>query len=365
MNDAPSEGHREQEMADDLLRRLKMLGFETNQRDVFPDRPNVWGRLRGAGNGPTIMLAAHLDTVGVEGYDAPFAAELTDGCIRGRGSCDMKAAIACYLEVATLLQEQSIRLPGDLIIAGLADEEHLLTGSAEMGRNGPHADFGIIGEPTGLAICSSHKGQIGVNIRTFGVATHSSGPENGINAVEHMGAVIQHLSSLNSELQQSGPSHPLCGTGRFSMNVIRGGDIISAIPNSCEMDVDRRFVPGEKVENLISELRERIDLLSNQIDGFHAEVSGPTLLAHALDVPVTSPIIQALIQASREVSDREPEVTAFPGGTDAPNLGFPCVICGPGDLAQAHSIDEYVKLSEMKSATEIYLNTILSLNGVV
>lgn len=363
-DDTPTEGHREQELAEDLLARFHVLGLETGWREVAPGRPNIWGRLKGTGGGPTIMLAAHMDTVGVEGYGDAFEARLVDGKVTGRGSCDMKGAFACYLEVIRMLQASGTELPGDLIIAGISDEEHLLTGSAEMGRNGPRADFGIIGEPSKLAICPSHKGQLGAMIRTYGRATHSSGPENGVNAVEHMGKVIGHLSGLNAELQQNPAPHPLCGTGRFSMNVIRGGAFVSGIPDYCEMEVDRRFLPGEEPEDILEDYRRRLRELKKTLPDLKAEVSGPTLLAPALNVPRDSAIVASLTEAAREVLGREPEVTAFPGGTDAPNLGFPCVICGPGDLAQAHSTDEYIQVQQLVQASSIYLGTVLKMNGL-
>lgn len=360
----PKPGFREQEMADDLLARFQMLGLETGFRHLAPGRPNIWGRLKGSGGGPAIMLAAHMDTVGTDGYDDAFDPQLRDGRISGRGSCDMKAAFACYLEVVHMLRARDIRLPGDLIIAGIVDEEHLLTGSAEMGKNGPQADFGIIGEPTGLKICPAHKGQMGAVIRTHGVATHSSGPENGVNAVENMGAVIQHLSGLNAELQNTGAAHPLCGTGRFSMNVIRGGTFVSGIPELCEMEVDRRFLPGETVDDILGDYRRRLDALQEQMPGLKVDVSGPMLLAHALDVPLDSPLVTALASAAQQTLGYAPEISAFPGGTDAPNLGFPCVICGPGDLAQAHSTNEFIAVREMVQACDIYFRTVLSMNGL-
>ncbi len=357
-------GHREQELALDLSGRLSALGLETGQREAAPGRPNIWGRLKGSGGGPAVMLAAHLDTVGTEGYPAAFDSQVTGGRVTGRGACDMKGAFACYLEVLHLLRTSGIRLPGDLIVAGIVDEEHLQIGSAEMGRNGPHADFGIVGEPTGLQICPAHKGQLGVFIRTRGKATHSSRPELGVNAVEHMGAVICHLSGLNAELQEKVPSHPLCGTGRFSMNVIRGGSFVSGIPDLCEMEVDRRFLPGEEVGAILADYRDRLDALAREVPGLRAELSEPSLLVPALDVPVDSPLVSALAGAVEAVTGQPAEIAAFPGGTDAPNLGFPCVICGPGALEQAHSADEFIEIHEMEQASEIYLQAIVALNGL-
>lgn len=359
----PCTGQREQEVADNLISQFQELGLETGWREVVPGRPNIWGRLKGSGDGPTIMLAAHMDTVGVEGYEDAFEPKLENGRITGRGSCDMKGAFSCYLEVIHMLRAQKIALPGDLIIAGVIDEEHLLSGSVEMGRNGPKADFGIIGEPTNLAICPAHKGQMGALIRTYGTATHSSGPENGVNAVEHMGAVISHLSGLNAELQENGPRHSLCGTGRFSMNVIRGGLFVSGIPDHCEMEVDRRFLPGENVTDMLEDLRSRLAGLATALPDLKVEVSGPTLFAPALDIDVDSPIVKALEIACAKVLGPAPVISAFPGGTDAPNLGFPVVICGPGNLAQAHSLDEFIEVEQLVQASEIYFQTLINLNG--
>ena len=362
--DSVNEGQGEQLLAEHFAGLLTELGLEVEQSVVAPGRPNVWGRLPGTGDGPSIMLAGHLDTVGVAGYPGALRPEVVDGRVTGRGSCDMKGALACYLEVVHLLRAADVKLPGDLFVAGMVDEEHLQIGSVDMGRNGLRVDFGIIGEPTGLQICSSHKGQLGVFIRTHGKATHSSRPERGVNAVEHMGAVINHLSGLDSELRERGPRHPLCGTGRFSMNVIRGGTFVSGIPDYCEMEVDRRFLPGETVDSILADLQTRLDSLRSEIPDLDVELSEPSLLVPPLDVPVDSPLVQTLSKAVERVTGKRADVTAFPGGTDAPNLGFPCVVCGPGALERAHSKDEWVETEDLVLATEIYLEAILDLNGM-
>ena len=363
-DDPPGPGQREAELADHLLDCFKELGLETGRRDVVPGRPNIWGRFKGTGGGPTIMLAAHMDTVGIEGYPQGHEPQVKDGRVYGRGACDMKAAFACYIETVRMLGQAGIKLPGDLILAGIADEEHVMIGSRDWGANGPHADYGIIGEPTSLKICPVHKGQLCLYFRTAGVATHSSGPENGVNAVEHMGAVMAHFSGLNQEIQETGPTHPLCGTGRFSMNVIRGGTIASAIPDCCELEVDRRFLPGETVAGIRADYQARLDALSQAMPDLEVSMSAPSLEIDALDVPVDSPLVVALERSVRDATGQPAQIAAFPGGTDAPNLGCPCVICGPGHLEQAHSRDEYVEISQMEQASAIYLRALLDLNGI-
>lgn len=359
----PMIGTREQEMADYYLCQLNSLDLETGSWQVAPGRPNVWGRLKGTGGGPTIMLAGHFDTVGVEGYEEGHTARVHDGKVFGRGACDMKAALACYLETLRMMKEAETTLAGDIIIAGLCDEEDLMIGSKAWVGNGPEADLGIVGEPTSLKICPAHKGQLCVFFRTEGVATHSSGPENGVNAVELMAQVIAHFSGLNVELQTSGPRHPICGTGRFSMNVIKGGTIASAIPGACELEVDRRFLPGEDLDAIIADYRTRLDALCKTVPEMKVTVSEPSLEVAGLDVPIDHPLVLALERAVTSVTGAPAEVAAFPGGTDAPNMGCPCVICGPGHLEQAHSRNEYVEISQMEQACEVYLKTLIDLNG--
>lgn len=363
VDDAPAPQRREQEMAEFLTSRLAELGLETGERTVVPGRPNVWGVLKGTGDGPSIMLAGHLDTVGVEGYAEPFSGRVADGKVHGRGACDMKAAIACYLEVIRLLKDTGTCLKGDIIIAGICDEEHLMIGSKDWGVNGPRADFGIVGEPTSLQICPAHKGQIGSIIRTFGKAVHSSMPEKGVNAIEQMSRVISCLSDLDAQLQARGSGHPMCGLGRFSMNVIKGGSVVSAVPDICQMEVDRRILPGETLDEVVADYRARIDAMANDLTDFSYEIAGPTLNIAALDTPLGSPLVKSLERAVETVLGTPPAITAFPGGTDAPNLGFPCVVCGPGHLEQAHTLNEFVEVDQLVKATSIYFNTLVHLAG--
>ena len=116
----------ENEMSNYFEQQLIQLGLEVESHEVSHGRRNVWGRLKGNGNGPTIMLAGHLDTVGVDGYYDPFVAKIEDGKIFGRGSCDMKAGLSAYLDVVRKLKEKNIILSGDLVIAGVIDEEHAM-----------------------------------------------------------------------------------------------------------------------------------------------------------------------------------------------------------------------------------------------
>ena len=151
-DEAPREGFREKEMGEYFSQQMCELGMEITSRDVRPDRPNVFGLRKGAGHGPTLMLAGHLDTARTVGYPEAYEIKEIDGKIFGRGSCDMKAALAAYLEVVRVLETVGARLKGHLYLAGVMDEEYGLLGSQDIGENGPLADQGIIGEPFELQV---------------------------------------------------------------------------------------------------------------------------------------------------------------------------------------------------------------------
>jgi acetylornithine deacetylase len=359
-DEEPRAGFREQEMAAFYGDHMSDLGLEVGSCEVAPGRPNVWGILKGRGDAPSLMLCGHLDTVGIEDYPDAFAARVEDGRVYGRGSCDMKAGLAAYLEVARLIRRADISLAGDLVVAGLADEEHQMIGSRHLGKHGPWADYGIIGEPSDLTICPAHKGQVGLHIRTFGKAVHSGRPELGVNAIEAMSHVIEALRGYGDELKTRG-AHQLCGHGRVSPNVISGGTIVSTVPDFCQMEVDRRTLPGETKEDVLREYRALLDGLAASSSAFRYEISGPTMDIPPLDISIDSPVVQSVVRAYEGILGDEGTVGAFFGGTDAPNLGFPTLVFGPGSVAQAHSRNEFVEIDDLIAATRIYLWSALDL----
>ena len=353
-------GFREREMGSFYCDRMSDLGLDVGSCEVVPGRPNVWGTLKGRGEGPSLMLSGHLDTVGTENYPDAFTPRVEDGRVYGRGSCDMKAGLAAYLEVVRHLRRTEIELSGDLILTGLADEEHHMIGSRHLGQHGPWADYGIIGEPSDLTICPAHKGQVGYYIRTFGEAVHSSQPELGVNAITAMVQVIEALQAYGAELLTR-QAHQLCGHGRTCPGVIRGGTIVSTVPDFCELEVDRRTLPGETKEDVLREYRDLLDQLAKSAPGLRYEISGPTLDISPLDVPIDSPVVRSVARAYERIMRDEGTIHAFFGGTDAPNLGFPTLIFGPGSIAQAHSTNEYVEIDDLVTAAKVYILSVLDL----
>lgn len=356
----PGPGRREQEIADYYLGEMAGLGLAVSSREAAPGRPNVFGEHAGRHKGPALMLCGHLDTVPTDGYDDPFNPIERDGRIYGRGSCDMKAGLACYLEVVRVLREADVMLDGSLLLCGVADEEWQMAGSREIGLNGPRVDHCIIGEPSDLAVCPAHKGQYGLFIRTFGKAVHSSIPEKGENAIERMARVINAMADYNEELAAREP-HPLCGHGRYSPGVIRGGELASAVPDFCELEIDRRLLPTDSADDVRRDIERRLDPLRESDPGFRYELSEPSWDIPANDLSVEAPVVQSLLRSTAEWAGRQAQPQAFPGSTDAPNLKSPSVICGPGSLSQAHSLNEFVEIEQLERATRMYLRAAFDL----
>jgi len=362
-DEEPRQGYREKEMGEYLADKMSELGMEVTCRDVSPGRPNVFGMIKGTGSGPTLMLAGHMDTARSDGYDDAYNVYEKDGLIYGRGACDMKAAIAAYLEVARLIKESGTPLGGNIIIAGITDEEYQMIGSKDVGRNGPVADQGIIGEPTELRVCPSNKGRVSTFIRTFGKAAHSSVPEEGNNAVIHMASVIQAFSDYNESLLTQTP-HPLCGHGRFNPGVISGGVQVNMVPDLCILEVDRRTLPGETKDDVYEEFSERLDAISESNKDFRYDITDPSWLIPPNDISLNEPVVMSLMKAYQTVNRRTTKATAFVAGSDAPHMGFPTVVCGPGSINQAHSTLEFVSVDQLMGATRMYLWTTFDLLGV-
>jgi acetylornithine deacetylase len=359
-DDPPTPGYREQEMAEYLAGQLADLKVRAEWREVRPGRPNLFGYLPGKEGHFTLALAGHTDTARTTGYPDAYNVRLEDGKIYGRGACDMKAALAAYLAVAKVLQESGITLRGNLLLCFNVDEEYQMLGSKAIGREGPRADQGIIGEPTDLAICPANKGRVSTKIITRGVAAHSSVPEKGVNAIVRMARVIQAFEGYNDELLARTP-HPLCGHGRFNPGVIRGGVQVNMVPDYCELEVDRRTLPGESVEQVYAELHERIARAAASDPDFRYEITEPTWLIAPNDISVEEPVVKALRAAHVAVFGRDPGVQAFVAGSDAPYMGFPTVVCGPGSIEQAHTTNEFVRLDQVVDAARIYLYAALRL----
>jgi acetylornithine deacetylase len=215
------------------------------------ERPSVIATARGSGAGRSLLLNAHLDTVGVVGMTAPHEPRIDDGKLYGRGGYDMKGGLAAIMDAAARAQESGLR--GDVIVTAVADEEVASIGTQAVLEH-VRADAAIVVEPTELELAVAHKGFAGFEIETEGVAAHGSRPHLGVDAIAKMGPILVALKELDERVQ-SGAQHPLLGPGSLHASLIEGGQEFSSYPARCLLTGERRTIPGETPEQVEQELR--------------------------------------------------------------------------------------------------------------
>ncbi len=348
-------GRGESEIAEHVGERLRNLGLKVTMQEVVDGRQNVIGLLRGSGDGPSLMLNGHLDTVGVEGMVAdPFEPRVdARGNLHGRGACDMKGALSAMIAAIGWVVREEIPLGGDLIFIGAVDEEYKARGTVKIAERF-HADAAIVGEPTGMEIAIAHKGFIWLHVVTRGRAAHGSVPEEGIDAIEKMSKFVMSMDELKKKHRRT--RHPLLGRPKIHTSRISGGSEWSVIPERCELSIERRTLPGEDESSVVQEIRSLIERLASRDKEFDATVSVDTVLP-PFEESKDATIVKSLKKAARAIDGRTPRLTGVPYWTDAATLknqaGIPTCLFGPGDIRLAHSRDEYVSLDEVTRSAKI------------
>jgi acetylornithine deacetylase len=349
-------GTNESEAAGWTAKEMERLGMTTQRFEAEPGRASVVGVLPGTGGGRSLMLYAHLDTVGVEGMDDPFSGEVRDGKLYGRGAYDMKAGLAAALAAVKALRDAESSLAGDVLIAAVADEEVASIGMQEVLRH-VTANAAIVTEPTELAVGLAHKGFSWIEVETFGRAAHGSQFDLGVDANMRMGRFLARLDGLERELRASEP-HPLVGPPSLHAAVLNGGTGASTYAAQCRLTVERRMIPGETEETVVGQLQSIADALAAEDPSFRAEVR-PTLTRDSFEVPADASIVRGVLAAAREVLGREPVTRGFPFWMDAAFLaaaGVETVVIG-GAGAGAHEtvewadIDSHVQLADILART--------------
>ncbi|MDG6926344.1 MAG: ArgE/DapE family deacylase [Nitrososphaerota archaeon] len=355
VNPFDDRGGGEAEIAEFIRATLDSYGLATRLQRVKGRRANVVGLLRGTGNGPALMLNGHIDTVGVSGVKDPFGGRIDgQGLLHGRGACDMKGSIASMLTAIKSVVDSGTRLRGDLVFAGVVDEEYLSLGTRALVRE-YRTDAAIVGEPTGMDVAIAHKGYDWVEVTIRGRAAHGSVPEKGIDAIEKASTLVASLSSLKSV--HAALKHPLVGSPRMHTSTIAGGTEWSVVPESCTLHLERRTLPGERKGVAKREVQRLVDNLSAEDPEFHATVAE---LFHqsGLETSSKEPIVRSLGAAYRSVTGRRAKMVGMPYWTDAALLsgeaGIPACLFGPGDIRQAHSADEYVDVKDVEDATLVF-----------
>jgi acetylornithine deacetylase len=330
-------------------RAMRAAGLEVVVQEAAPGRPNVIGVLEGRSAGPAMMLCGHIDTVGVEGMRDPFSPRIDNGRLYGRGAQDMKSGVAAMIAAAGMLASSWSR--GRLIVAAVADEEHMSLGAEALVRDW-RADMAIVTEPTDLRLAVGHKGFAWVEIVTRGRAAHGSRPEEGRDAIAHMGRVLVALEARDAELR-SRPPIEFQGTGSLHASIISGGHELSSYPDGCTLQMERRTVSGENADSVQREVDDILARLRRDDTEFHATgVVQAYRPAYRLDV---DHVLPATIARALSAAGLSGQPTGMSFWTDAAILagaGIPSVLFGPGG-AGLHSIEEYVNVADVEVCRDV------------
>jgi acetylornithine deacetylase len=330
----------EMEVAHAVGDRLRAFGLDVEISDVVEGRPNVVGVIEGRAPGPSLMFCGHLDTVGVVGMAEPFNPVERDGRLYGRGTQDMKGGIAAMMAAAGSIAQSGGLKAGQLIVAGVIDEEYESLG-AEALVSKWKSDAAVIPEPTNMVIGIGHKGYQWVEVETKGVAAHGSLPQQGRDAIFRMGRVIAHLEALSRTLQ-SKPPHPLLGTPSLHASLINGGRELSTYPDHCSLRMERRTIVGEPEDAALAEVEEILRALREEDPEF--EATAKMLFGQpSYETPPDNALPRALEDALHGAG-RETNRSGLTFWTDAAILGkagIPTVVFGPGGDG-LHGLNEYV-----------------------
>ena len=345
----------EQRVADFLAARAASAGLDVDFQKVFSGRANLLARLLPSGRvRQRVVLAPHLDTV-----DAAFTEQLAPrvkaGRIYGRGACDTKGSVAAMMtalcEVAGSRGRPS---ETEIIFAGLVDEEVGQGGSRALAASGFKADLAIVGEPTRLQIVTAHKGDLWLKLETRGKAAHGSRPDLGRNAVHEMARIVDLLETeYAARLRKR--RHPLLGHGTVNVGTIEGGVQPNIVPAECSITIDRRTLPGETDAQVWREIRNML-----REHGLKAALAN-TKAAPCLPLE-TNPRLPLVRQFLKSAGQTKPAgVNFFCDASVLAHRGIPSVVFGPGDIAQAHTADEWISLASLERGKRILVNFLKSL----
>ncbi|MCC5941522.1 MAG: ArgE/DapE family deacylase [Balneolaceae bacterium] len=351
-----SSGAGEENIGRYIYSLLIELGIESEITELKPGRVNVTGIIRGEGSGKSLMINAHMDTVGIKGMDDPFSGAIKNGKLYGRGAYDMKGSIAAMLSTAKAITEQNLKLNGDLVFSFVADEEYESAGASELIKT-VKTDAAIVTEPTNLAICTAHRGFGIFKITTFGQTAHGGNHHIGVDANMMMGLLLSGLSEWADRLPLF-RSHPLCGDASVHVPLIKGGRSLFVYSHECTIHVERRTVPGETQESVTKELQQLIESVAKKESRFNADIE-TILWRSPYEISAESDIVKTLDKVVTERQKTTPDYIGHTWWEDSAifgEAGIETIIIGPKGNG-IHEDVEWVDTDSVYDLAEILLRT--------
>jgi succinyl-diaminopimelate desuccinylase len=350
--------------AEFIVQKLRQWGI---QADLIPEpyeeRPQAWAQVIGSSKRPTLVLNGHIDVV-PEGdatqWDyAPFEGKIVGGRIYGRGTSDMKGALAAMMVAAKKLKEMKNHLRGRILLQFAIGEETGEPGTKHLLLNrGLGGDYGIVLEPTGLRVATAEKGLAWFRVTLQGRPVHGSIAEQGINAIDKAMKFANEIAKYNDEISRR--MHPLVGNAKCSITMINGGTKENVIPESCRIVLDRRITPDESVDVVENEIRSILDRLASEDTDFKYGLKR-TMVYESAEVPTNSFLAQVVRRHAATVAGIPQEPYGTPFSTDVRNFindaNIETITFGPGQPNQPHTINESIEIDEVVKCIQILLLT--------
>ncbi len=339
----------------------------------FRGRPQLVATAAGAGGGRSLLLNGHVDVVTAEPVDRwtspPFAPDVRSGRVYGRGACDMKGGVACMLLATEVLRSLDVPLRGDLIVNTVTDEESTGAGSLAVASTGLRADGGIIPEPTGLTAWLGTRGSLMPRITVEGRAGHAGVPPahwsagGPVNAIEKLQVVLEALQRLRHEwVLRPDCQHEVLAPGSIVPTAIAAGQWMVSYPAAATLECHVQYVPGQADADgygsgVEREIEQRVlaacaadSWLSEHPPRFEWPGDAPAgWVAPEHPVAATTLATMGALELPRTVAAK----TTFFDGPTFSRAGIPTIAFGPGDILQAHTVDEFVPVDDLVRAAQV------------
>ena len=356
----------EKEVCEYLESFLKSLGMKVRLQEVLPNRPNIIAEVIGDELGKSIMFNGHVDTVPVGDIKKwsmdPYSAIIKDNKLFGRGSTDMKGAIASMIIAMKFIMNNVEKFNGKIIFTGVMAEETTGLGTQKIVEENIKTDMAVVGEPSDEKIYRAHKGTMWFNLSTYGKLEHSSESNSeSNNAIINMMKLIMEINEISKELETI--ENNLVGHPSINIGLIDGGTKQNMIADSCRISIDRRTLPEEKTDEILDKLRIRLDGLLSLDDRLTFDLEIDTI-REAVEVAESEQIVQEVKNALNKVINKNPTISGMKATTDMSILvnqgNIPSVIYGPGFIKQAHTVDEFIEVKRLVESSQVYAEILLN-----
>ena len=351
----PGDPHAGEELVADYLKnRARKAGLEIETQATNSGRDNLIVRLKPLGQAThRIILAPHMDTVGGD-LDKIFRPTKKGERLHGRGACDTKGSVAVMFHAMEHLAKRDRPANTEIVFIGFVDEECNQTGSRAFSKLKLKANLALVGEPTRCRVVTAHKGDLWLRLSTRGKAAHGARPELGRNAVHTMAKCID---TIETEYAQNlgKRRHPVLGHPTINTGIVRGGSQPNIVPDVCEADLDRRTLPGESFTTISREIGEV--LKKRGLKARLTNVKGYT--CPAMETDPTLPMVQQFMRTVRQTKPLG--VDYYCDAANIATTGVPAIVWGPGDIAQAHTADEWISIRQLERGMDVLTRFLLSL----